>query len=121
MAFSDGGYGYQWWMLPADGHKSFAALDLGGQVLWVIPDLKLIMVVLADPNGPSNNPVPFDDLRQELPRLSSLRSHDIHVMVRPRWDRTCIGSVLRCTFPEATACGFVICFSSCFAESLRGC
>ena len=69
MAFPDGCYGYQWWTLPVDGHKSFAALGYGGQVLWVIPDLKLILVILADPNGPSSNPVPFDVLRQELPDI----------------------------------------------------
>ena len=69
MAFPDGGYGYQWWTLPVDGHKSFAALAYGGQVLWVMSDLKLILVILADPNGPSNNPVPFDSLRQELPDI----------------------------------------------------
>ena len=54
MAFSDGGSGYPWWTLPVDGHKSFAALGYGGG-LWVIPGLKLILVILADPNGPSNN------------------------------------------------------------------
>src|SRR3982751_3924995 len=42
------GYGYQWWIEPADG---FAARGRGGQVLWVFPDRQIIVVITAGAPG----------------------------------------------------------------------
>lgn len=38
-------YGYQWWMLPAGGPPTYAAIGYGGQFLVVVPSLELIAVV----------------------------------------------------------------------------
>ena len=39
------GYGYQWWVPPADGHAAFAAFGHGGQLIEVVPDLELVVTV----------------------------------------------------------------------------
>lgn len=40
----DGPYGYHWWVAEVDGHAAFAALGYGGQVIYVVPDLDLVVV-----------------------------------------------------------------------------
>lgn len=40
------GYGYQWWTYPT--HNAYAALGRGGQTIFVIPDLDVIVVTTAD-------------------------------------------------------------------------
>ncbi len=44
-------YGYQWWVGEADGHPAFAAVGLAGQLIEVVPELRLVVVVssLDDP------------------------------------------------------------------------
>jgi len=42
------GYGYQWWIESKGG---FAAQGFGGQTLWVMPDLQLIVVTTAGAPG----------------------------------------------------------------------
>jgi CubicO group peptidase (beta-lactamase class C family) len=44
-------YGYQWWVTTADGHRAFAAMGYGGQLIEVVPDLDLVAVV-ASTDGP---------------------------------------------------------------------
>ena len=39
------GYGYQWWTCSADGHAGYAAIGYGGQLVEVIPDLRLVVAV----------------------------------------------------------------------------
>ncbi len=36
------GYGYQWWLPPSGG---YAARGFGGQLLWVLPDLRMVVVM----------------------------------------------------------------------------
>jgi CubicO group peptidase (beta-lactamase class C family) len=36
-------YGYQWWITEADGHPAFAAIGFGGQIIEVVPDLRLVV------------------------------------------------------------------------------
>jgi CubicO group peptidase (beta-lactamase class C family) len=43
------GYGYQWWTTTEQGHRAFAAIGLGGQLIEVIPDLDLIVVMTSEP------------------------------------------------------------------------
>jgi CubicO group peptidase (beta-lactamase class C family) len=45
----DEGYGYQWWTTTEQGHRAFAAIGLGGQLIEVIPDLDLIVVMTSEP------------------------------------------------------------------------
>lgn len=45
----DAGYGYQWWILPSlDG---YAALGMKGQMIFVAPDLDLVVVTTANMDG----------------------------------------------------------------------
>ena len=44
------GYGYQWWLRdvpgqPGDAHPAFAAMGYAGQLIAVVPDLKLVVAV----------------------------------------------------------------------------
>jgi CubicO group peptidase (beta-lactamase class C family) len=44
------GYGYQWWLgdvtgRAGDGHPTFAAVGYAGQLIEVVPDLKLVVAV----------------------------------------------------------------------------
>jgi CubicO group peptidase (beta-lactamase class C family) len=38
-------YGYQWWVTAANGLDAFAAVGFGGQLIEVVPDLRLVVVV----------------------------------------------------------------------------
>jgi CubicO group peptidase (beta-lactamase class C family) len=42
------GYGYQWWTLTEQGHRGFAAVGLGGQLVEVVPDLDLVVVLTSE-------------------------------------------------------------------------
>lgn len=42
--FGGPGYGYQWWVTSAGGHPAFAAIGYGGQIIEVVPDLRLVVV-----------------------------------------------------------------------------
>src|SRR3954451_10278919 len=42
------GYGYQWWTEPGG---RFLAKGRGGQMLWVLPDLQMIVVTTAGAPG----------------------------------------------------------------------
>ncbi|MCC6372177.1 MAG: serine hydrolase [Bacteroidia bacterium] len=38
------GYGYYWWRRKTNGHQAFVASGYGGQLICIVPDLKLIVV-----------------------------------------------------------------------------
>jgi CubicO group peptidase (beta-lactamase class C family) len=38
------GYGYYWWRRKINGHQAFVASGYGGQLICVIPDLKVVIV-----------------------------------------------------------------------------
>jgi CubicO group peptidase (beta-lactamase class C family) len=42
------GYGYQWWVTTAGGHDAYAAIGYGGQLIEVVPDLRLVAVFSTD-------------------------------------------------------------------------
>jgi CubicO group peptidase (beta-lactamase class C family) len=42
--FGGTGYGYQWWITTAGDHRGFAAIGFGGQIIEVVPDLRLVVV-----------------------------------------------------------------------------
>jgi CubicO group peptidase (beta-lactamase class C family) len=42
-------YGYQWWIPDAGGHPAFAAVGFGGQLVEVVPDLRLVVVAVTEP------------------------------------------------------------------------
>ncbi|KQU68967.1 serine hydrolase [Phycicoccus sp. Root101] len=41
-------YGYQWWVTQEKGHAAYAALGFAGQVVEVVPDLRLVVVVATE-------------------------------------------------------------------------
>jgi len=43
------GYGYQWWIYPSFG--AYTALGRNGQTIFVVPDLKLVIVTTAALDG----------------------------------------------------------------------
>lgn len=38
------GYGYYWWRRTTNGHQVFAAIGYGGQMICIIPDLRMVIV-----------------------------------------------------------------------------
>lgn len=57
-------YGFQWWITDGAGHDAFFALGFGGQYVYVVPALDLVVVVAAGfPDGTtpiltSHRPIP---------------------------------------------------------------
>ncbi len=39
---------HQWWVTTAGGHPAYAAMGFGGQLIEVVPDLRLVAVFSAD-------------------------------------------------------------------------
>ena len=46
----DSDYGYLWWIMSTGGHKTAYAYGYGGQMIYVIDDLDLVVVFTANPN-----------------------------------------------------------------------
>lgn len=48
------GYGYGWWIRESPlGHPVYFAWGYGGQFVFVVPSLELVVVTTSDPNAPS--------------------------------------------------------------------
>jgi CubicO group peptidase (beta-lactamase class C family) len=43
-------YGYSWWVHEIDGHETCFAWGYGGQYIFVVPDLELVIVTTASPD-----------------------------------------------------------------------
>jgi CubicO group peptidase (beta-lactamase class C family) len=46
-------YGYQWWVTQEKGHAAYAAFGFGGQVVEVVPDLRLVVVMATEAAEPN--------------------------------------------------------------------
>jgi CubicO group peptidase (beta-lactamase class C family) len=53
--FNDNRYGYGWWIREAAGHPVYFAWGYGGQYVFVVPSLDLVVVTTSDPNAPSRS------------------------------------------------------------------
>ena len=62
-------YGYQWWVIEADGDPSFSANGFGGQLIQVVPERDLVVVTVAE----------TDDL-DPPPRSALLEPEDLAFM-----------------------------------------
>lgn len=53
------GYGYFWWVTKTDGHPAYLAWGYGGQLIEIVPDLRLVVVVSTafDPVDPTSHGV----------------------------------------------------------------
>lgn len=56
------GYGYYWWRRKTNGHQAFVASGYGGQLICVIPDLKMVIVTTCFVNDKNRG-------RTEIKRL----------------------------------------------------
>ncbi|WP_317898404.1 serine hydrolase domain-containing protein [Aurantibacillus circumpalustris] len=56
------GYGYYWWRRKTNGHQAFVASGYGGQLICVIPDLKMVIVTTCFVNDKNRG-------RSEIKRL----------------------------------------------------
>ena len=48
-------YGYQWWLNDDHGYDTFRAQGYGGQLIYVLPKLDLVVVITSDPNQERND------------------------------------------------------------------
>jgi CubicO group peptidase (beta-lactamase class C family) len=46
-------YGYGWWIRESRGHPVYFAWGYGGQFVFVVPDLQLVVVTTSDPDAAS--------------------------------------------------------------------
>ena len=47
--FNGNSYGYGWWMRDFDDHRAYYAWGFGGQYIFVVPDLDLVVVTTSSP------------------------------------------------------------------------
>ena len=43
-------YGYSWWMRTLAGHKTYYAWGYGGQFIFIVPDMRLVVGMTSSPN-----------------------------------------------------------------------
>ncbi len=56
------GYGYQWWLRQLNGHATFCARGIGGQIICCVPTLDVVIVITSDFSGRRKNLWPlFED------------------------------------------------------------
>ncbi|MBM9593080.1 serine hydrolase domain-containing protein [Roseitranquillus sediminis] len=53
--FSGDGYGYGWFLSEFTGRDAVYARGYGGQMIWVIPSLRLTVAVTSDPDRPARS------------------------------------------------------------------
>jgi CubicO group peptidase (beta-lactamase class C family) len=63
-------YGYGWWIRTMAGHQVYYAWGYGGQFIFVVPDLKMVVVT-------TSSPLPGQGRRQHQRTIYDLMEHDL--------------------------------------------
>jgi len=63
-------YGYGWWIRTMSGHQVYYAWGYGGQFIFVVPDLQMVVVT-------TSSPLPGQGRRQHQRTLYDLMEHDL--------------------------------------------
>jgi CubicO group peptidase (beta-lactamase class C family) len=66
--FTGHGYGYGWFIYELSGHPVYYAWGYGGQMIYILPDLRLTIVITSDPGTPSGRSGYADDLHNLVAR-----------------------------------------------------
>jgi CubicO group peptidase (beta-lactamase class C family) len=62
--FSGDDYGYGWFLREAGGHEMAYARGYGGQMIFVVPSLRLTVAITSDPNRPARSDGHVGDLQR---------------------------------------------------------
>jgi CubicO group peptidase (beta-lactamase class C family) len=62
--FSGDDYGYGWFLREAGGHRMAYARGYGGQMIFVVPSLRLTVAITSDPNRPARSDGHVGDLQR---------------------------------------------------------
>jgi len=63
-------YGYGWWIRTMAGHQVYYAWGYGGQFIFVVPDLRMVVVITSSSS-------PGQGRRQHQRTLYDLMEHDL--------------------------------------------
>lgn len=69
------GYGYYWWRRMTNGHQAIVASGYGGQIIFIVPDLKLIVVTTCLVNEQNRG-------RSEIKRLHTIIDRIVKASIR---------------------------------------
>ena len=62
-------YGYLWWLAQHENHAAFFASGFGGKLIYVFPDLDLVVVTIASSERGKSNPHQSKDILALIPRF----------------------------------------------------
>ena len=62
--FSGDDYGYGWFLREAGGHRMAYARGYGGQMIFVVPSLRLTVAITSDPTRPARSDGHVGDLQR---------------------------------------------------------
>jgi CubicO group peptidase (beta-lactamase class C family) len=59
-------YGYYWWLRKLQDHAAWVASGYAGQLIFVIPDLDMVIVTTADANVPFSSVMKQSNLIEDM-------------------------------------------------------
>lgn len=64
------GYGYYWWRRKTNGHQAFVASGYGGQLICIIPDLKIVIVTICFLNDENRGRIEIKKLHNFIDEIT---------------------------------------------------